>query len=244
MLFAGLVLIELIAIFFVSQLVVKNLFRFFLLVFRNHTVSMSLVTAILFPGTVIHELSHLFTAEVLGVRTGKLTLIPESLEGHIKAGSVEISQTDPFRRYIIGLAPTLIGVPTLAVISWWINTLIPFVWASVQSGTLFGDSNFYLLIFAAYLLFTISNTMFSSPQDLKDFLPFAITILLFGGALYVAGVRITLTGQALEFTSTIFSVMSKGLGTVLGVNIVILIVGFFIIRLIENMFHIRISEKK
>src|SRR3989337_2674203 len=91
---------ELIALYVLSQSLTQAVFELTVLVFRARSVGITIVTLLTFPGTVVHELSHLFTAEVLGVRTGKLTLVPENIrEEEVKAGSVMIADTDPFRRY-------------------------------------------------------------------------------------------------------------------------------------------------
>src|SRR5260221_6045484 len=117
MVLVGVLLLELCALYFLSRWVTQAIFTLFLLFFRIRSVALSLLLVLEFPGTVIHELAHLFTAEVLGVRTGKLTLEPESIRGEsIKAGSVMIAQSDPFRRYAIGLAPVFVGIFVLTAI--------------------------------------------------------------------------------------------------------------------------------
>src|SRR3989344_9654538 len=114
-----LLLIEPLALYFLSRWVSKSLFVLFLLLFRSRSVAISLLLVLTFPGTVIHELAHLFTAEILRVPTGKLTLVPESIrEASIKSGSVAIAETDPFRRYAIGLAPLFTGVVAISAISY------------------------------------------------------------------------------------------------------------------------------
>ncbi|MEK7129984.1 MAG: hypothetical protein AAB803_03105 [Patescibacteria group bacterium] len=202
---------ELAGLFFLSRLLIQKLYAFFLLLFRARSAAVSAVTLLLFPGTVIHELSHLFTAEILGVRTGKLTLAPESIrEVNIKTGSVAIAQTGPFRRAAIGLSPIFAGILSLAALSWWIPQLIE-------------HSNSYLLLLTSYLLFAISNSMFSSREDLKGFWPLAITLSLFIGAAYAIGLRIGLEGKVLEVATTILSSLVQSLGLVLAVNGVLLL---------------------
>lgn len=229
-----LVAAEITALFFISQALIKTLFRLLDRIFRNRMVSVSFITAILFPGTVIHELSHLFTAEVLGVRTGTLSLIPEPLgNGEIKTGSVMIQKTDPFRRYIIGLAPTFVGLPTLMALAWWIHLLVPQVTAVIQAGTVFTEAPIYLLALAGYLVFVISNSMFSSAQDLKDFLPFAMTVILFVLAGYLTGIRIELSGIALRVVAQIVITLSKSLAVVLALNIILLLFTQMILKIFQ-----------
>ena len=134
------VTLELILLFLVSGRVTRQIYRVLLVFTRSRSISISLITALLYPGTIIHELSHLFTAEILGVRTGKLTLVPESLDTRdIHAGSVEIAHTDPFRRAIIGLAPFFVGLIAL----FGLSSILPNLWtqtiAALQNNILFSS---------------------------------------------------------------------------------------------------------
>ncbi len=222
-------LAELAALYFLSRWLTKRLYLFFLLVFRVRSVAISAVTLLLFPGTVVHELSHLFTAEILGVRTGKLTLAPESIrEPSIRTGSVMIAATDPLRRAAIGLSPIFAGIVSLAAISYFLRLhFTPLQGSTLQEALRIG--------LAFYFLFTISNSMFSSREDLKGFWPLAITLGLFTGALYFIGFRIGLTGKVLEVTTTILSSLIQSLGLVLAVNTILLLVSSVLIALIRKI---------
>lgn len=178
-------------------------------------IGVRFMVVLLFPGTIIHELSHLFTAEILGVRTGKLSLVPEGLEGpdgqEIQAGSVAIAKTDPIRRTVIGLAPVFVGLAVLAGLSYFLSSS-PYSHTTITTILLY------------YLLFTVSNTMFSSREDMKGVIPVFITLSLFTTAAYVAGVRFTLTGKALELAQQVISSLSQSLLLVLAVNILLLLI--------------------
>lgn len=184
---------------------------------------MTIVIILLFPGTVVHELAHLFTAEILGVRTGRLTLVPESLEeSEIKAGSVAIVQTDPFRRTLIGLAPVNIGILVLCALAYFIPTLWQQTLLDVQNNVIFSNFALYTLLFTFYTLFAVSNSMFSSSEDMKGVIPFVLTVGIFTAAGYMAGLRIDLTGQLLTSLSIIMKTLIQSLGVVLGVNLIVL----------------------
>lgn len=211
---------ELFLLFFISQWLTQSLFDLCILLFRARAVAITIITILNFPGTVIHELSHLFTAEVLGVRTGKLTLVPESIQtDEIKAGSVMIAASDPFRRYLIGLAPIVTGMVAVSALSYSLFT-IPY--------SLFTYGIMYLLL-------TVSNAMFSSTEDLKGFLPFIITLGIMAGAAYVAGFRVGITGPALSVTTRILDALTKSLGIVLALNIVGIILTKGLIALTEKL---------
>ena len=218
---------ELIVLYFISRWLTKTLFTFFLLVFRARSVAITILLVLEFPGTVVHELSHLFTAGILGVPAGKLTLEPDSIrEENIKTGSVAIAQTDPFRRYAIGLAPVAGGMIILTAVAYFLQQYVP-DW---------GDWRIWGL---GYLLFAVSNTMFSSSQDLKGFLPFAAALGVFAGAFYYLGIRIALTGAVLEMAVRILATLVNSLGIVLGVNSVLLLTAAGLTKLIMRIFRIK-----
>lgn len=223
-------LAELIILYFISRLLTKTLFTFFLFIFRARSVAISILLVLEFPGTVIHELSHLFTAGILGVKTGKLTLEPESIRGDtITTGSVAIAETDPFRRFAIGLAPMIGGIIILTTISYLLQQYVP-NWH---------DWRFWVL---GYLLFAVSNAMFSSPQDLKGFLPFAITLAIFLGAFYYLGLRIGLTGEALAVATRILTTLVNSLGVVLAVNLALWTITGLLTTLLAKLFRVKIQK--
>ena len=218
---------ELIVLYFLSRSLTKTLFAFFLLLFRARSVAISIILVLEFPGTVVHELSHLFTAGILGVKTGKLTLEPESIRGEdITTGSVAIAETDPFRRFAIGLAPLVGGIIILTTIAYLLQQYVP-NW---------NDWRFWGL---GYLLFAVSNAMFSSPQDLKGFIPFAITLAIFAGAFYYLGLRIALTGAALAVVTRVLTTLVNSLGVVLAVNMALWVITGLLTTLLMKLFRVK-----
>ncbi len=241
-----LLLIELLFLYLLSRRVIQTIYLLILRVTRVRSVAISLVTIIFFPGTVVHELAHLFVAEILRVRTGKLTLVPESLEGsEIKAGGVMIAETDPLRRTLIGLAPVYVGIGVLATISWWLPILLDRVFIRPPLATQ-GEAlqNGILLILALYALFAISNSMFSSKEDMKGVIPFTITVAIFATAAYMtglrpvpdgAGLRVGLTGQLLTEVIRIIETLVRSLGLVIGVNVTVLLVVSVFLTILKRL---------
>ena len=190
-----LILIELIILYFLSRRLTQNLYIAVFLLTKSRAVAISFLSILFFPGTVIHELAHLFTAEVLGVRTGGLTLVPEGIEQkEVRTGSVSISQSDPIRRAIIGIAPVFVGLGALGVIFYFLPQL-----------------TFPLILPLYYLLFAVSNTMFSSAEDLEGFWPIVVVVALLAAAAYIAGIRINLAEPALTNVTTFFQSVALNL---------------------------------
>jgi len=224
---------EIVGLWILSQRLTKSIYTTFLLLFRHRSVAVSAITLILFPGTVIHELSHLFTAEILGVKTGKLELAPESIEEEdVQVGSVELRESDPFRRSAIGLAPFVIGLIGLIGLS----SILPGLWndtvLSYNNGVLFSSVSLYLCILVSYLLFSISNTMFASPEDMKGVVPLAIVLGILGASGYMAGFRIGVTGVLELQIVEVLQAISKSLGVVLILNAFLLLLSTLFIRIV------------
>lgn len=211
---------ELCLLSLLSRKLTQGLYTLFFRISGSKTISMTILIILLFPGTVVHELAHLFVAEILRVRTGKLTLVPESLEeAEIRTGSVAIAQTDPFRRTLIGLAPVYIGVIALATLSYFLSQ----------------PSNHPAIIaIYIYLLFAVSNSMFSSKEDMKGVIPFTVTVGIFIAAGYVAGFRLGLTGELLIKTLLVIETLTRSLGIVLAVNVLVLFATSFLLVILPS----------
>jgi hypothetical protein len=233
-----LLIAELIGLYVLSRRLTQRLFMTFLVLFRHRSFAISAVTILLFPGTVIHELSHLFTAEILGVRTGKLTLAPESIEhDDINVGSVEFRETDPFRTSVIGLAPFFVGLIWLIGLSWILPNLWQDTLTAYNQGVLFSSSSLYLSLLISYLLFAISNTMFASPEDMKGVIPLVAVLGILGTAGYMAGFRVGLTGVLEKNAVAVLSAISKSLSVVLFLNLILYLTtsaGIWIIKRLEG----------
>jgi len=227
-------------LFLLSHVLLQRLYDGFLLLTRSRPVAISAVTIILFPGTVVHELSHLFVAEILGVKAGDLSFTPEipsqAGDEHVKAGSVAIAKTGPFRRAIIGIAPIFVGLSLLTGLSLQLSPLFSRILTGHPNG-LFSNPSFYLFIVVFYVIFAVSNTMFSSPEDMRGFLPVVLSLVVLLVLFFAIGLRISLTGQAQELTERVVYSLSQSLGIVLAINCIILLTTATLVALIGKITH-------
>ncbi len=166
-------------------------------------VSINFMSFLLLPGVVIHELSHLFASVVLFVPVGNMEFTPKKSGNGLKLGSIEIAKTDPIRRSIIGFAPVFLGLLLVIGIVYLFSVNILF----------FQDKNPYIFIALvlgiAYLLFAISNTMFSSNRDMEGTVEILITLLIIFAAAYVLGFRIPVSFIEKIFTKEIIELIKK-----------------------------------
>ncbi|GIV66824.1 MAG: hypothetical protein KatS3mg047_1217 [Bellilinea sp.] len=147
----------------------------FLLLTRSPALALGLFALLFFPGVLIHETSHWIAAKLMGVRTGKFSLIPQlQPDGTLRLGYVEAAPVDVFRETIIGAAPFFSGVLAVGWIAAFplkvfsagqIQSLAS-LWASLTEVINLPD--FWLWF---YLAFTISSTMLPSESDRRAWLP-------------------------------------------------------------------------
>ncbi len=166
----------------------------FLLITRHPEISMALFSLLFFPGVLLHELSHYLVARLLGVRTGRFSIIPKKMaNGRMQLGYVETATTDFFRDAIIGAAPLILGILIIALIGVYRLELSP-LWDSIVSGqaslvraalnTVINQPDFWLWF---YLIFTISSTMMPSSSDRRAWLPLILVFILFFGIILLVG---------------------------------------------------------
>ncbi len=227
---------ELFLLWLLSRRMTQNLYIVVFLLTKSREVSVGFLSLIFFPGTVIHELAHLFVAEILGVHTSGLTLVPEGLEKtEVRTGSVSIAQSAPMRRAVIGVAPVFGGLGALGLIAYF----LPGIWQQTQldasSWTLFSNFSVYLLMLTFYSLFAVSNTMFSSPEDMDGFWPVAIIITLIGISLYIVGIRISLTDSINTNLQLFLTGITTNIGWIVGLNIILFLVSKLLISGAEKL---------
>ncbi len=162
----GVVLIgELLLLYLFSQLLSKSISLLFQ-IFRFHQILIVFIMGIIFlPGTLIHELAHWFMAKLLFVPTGKISLLPKLQGNTIRMGTAEVGKSDIVRQLLIGVAPFILGI-TILFLSFYF--LLPKL----------SSLNYVLLDLFIYLLFTISNSMFSSKRDLEGIAFFLFILII------------------------------------------------------------------
>lgn len=146
---------------------------------------MGLFSLLLFPGVFLHELSHFLMARLLGVRTGRFSLLPKVLaNGNMRLGYVETAATDPLRDTLIGAAPLISGMVVVSLLMIEPLGILPAAgnlvdadwntfWAEVQK--LPSRPDFWLWF---YLAFAVSSTMLPSSSDRRAWWSIGLIIIL------------------------------------------------------------------
>ena len=177
MLYLLIIILEIIVLLLFARIIPSLLVQIFYFFTRSHKWSIWLLSIIVLPGTLVHELAHLLTAGGLLVSVGEISLLPEIREGGVKLGHVEIQKTDFFRRALIGFAPVFFGIAILVGGIWFANDRF------------FQQGNYpiWLILILFYSVVVIGNTMFSSKKDLEGTLGFVVLFISIFGALYLLG---------------------------------------------------------
>jgi hypothetical protein len=179
---------------FLQRALHREIQAFFLILTRSAGVTQVLFALIFFPGVLLHELSHFLSAKLLGVATGRFSLIPQAQpDGKLRLGYVETAMGGFVRDALIGAAPLVTGSAFVALTAIYLLHLLP-IWDVLRSedlGTFWtllkavpGSPDFWLWF---YLTFTISSTMLPSQSDRHAWLPLGILVVGLVGVAILAG---------------------------------------------------------
>lgn len=209
-----------IIVFFIL-LIILNFLRFQIakqiqivsvLLFNNYKFGIIFYSLFFLPGVIIHELSHLITASLLGVATGEIHIFPREIKpGSIKMGSVQSAESDPIRGTLIGSAPMLFGIAIITFIILF----------------RFNDQNIVINlqnILYLYLIYTISNTMFVSGEDMRSFWVIPLLIIIIASFIFAFSINLS---DAINYLQNylLFAVRAFAVCIVIDVASVILIIG-------------------
>jgi len=161
---------------------------------RNREAAVLVYAVPLFPGVLLHELSHWVMAKLLFVRTGKMSLLPKrDRDGHIQLGSVTVERADPVRSSLIGIAPLISGSLVVLYLGYRM-----FGVGALEGALRTGDIGVIVSRFVAmlgvqdmwlwlYLLFVVANAMLPSPSDRETWPPVILFLTVMAGLAYLSG---------------------------------------------------------
>ena len=210
----------------------------FLLITRSPAVALGLFSLLFFPGVLLHELSHFLMARLLGVRTGKFSLLPSLVEdGKLRLGYVETAETDLLRDALIGTAPLISGGAAVAYLGISRLSLVPlaaFIGQSDWQGlwgalvALPNQADFWLWF---YLAFAISSTMLPSASDRRAWMPIILVVLVLVGITLLLGAG----PWMLENLAPWFDRAMRSLATIFGVSLSLHLVLLLPFRLLRGL---------
>lgn len=193
----------------------------------SSAITIMLYYLIMFPGILLHEVSHYVTAAVLGLKVGKFALGPKVRRNAIELGSVTVSSGGPMRDSLVGLAPFIAGTLVLLLVSFQVFDAAAIGqewtragWAGVldQLDGVWLAPDFWVW---AYVIFVVSNAMTPSAADRQPWLVAAVYVAV---ALLIAwllgGLPILADAIGDEVAGTL-QILTLGFVFTVGVNVVI-----------------------
>lgn len=227
---------------YLQRFLQREIQSIFLLITRQADISTALFSLLFLPGVLLHETSHYLMAHLLGVKTGRFSLIPKKVEdGRLQLGYVETAKTDFVRDALIGAAPLIAGCTAVALIGTFrleINAL----WESYLQGgfsslrgaleALFAQPDFWLWF---YLTFTVSSTMMPSPADRKAWLPFLALIAAGIGLVLLLGVGPWIMSHFGNFIASALEAITIVFGITILIHLVLLPPLWVIRKIISRM---------
>ena len=218
------VLLTLTALLFLQRRLHREIQIVFLILTRRSEIAMLLFSLVFFPGVVLHEASHFIMAKLLGVATGRISVLPRDKgDGRLQLGFVETVQTDIIRDSLIGAAPFIFGGLFVAYAAHYqlgLTTLWePLVFGDNASffntlSNLPGRSDFWLWV---YLTIAVSSTMLPSSSDRRAWLPLFASL----AALLVVALLVGAGSWMLSTLAPSFNSAMRSLALVLGVGVLL-----------------------
>jgi len=190
----------------------------------------ALVLFILFlPGIIVHELSHLLMARLLGLRAGRFRVWPEVQRNSIGLGSVSVEQADALRGSLVGAAPlisgtallTLLGlsvlradevVELLAYGDW--SALVAAFWGALQ-----GPDG----LVATYAMFAIGNMMMPSQSDRQAWRGPLLFVSVISVLYVVVGLPAEPLLAVLDWVTPLFAILNLALFFVVLIDVLLFI---------------------
>ena len=193
-----------------------------------------LYAIILFPGVMLHEISHWLMATLLGVRTGSFSLLPRrQADGSVQLGYVEYyksSSLGAFRESMIGGAPLVTGTAVILLIGFRIFGVTNLT-AAIQSGDVDTLVTALSQVYAVpdflvwlYLLFAVSNAMMPSRSDRRAWPALILTLLIIAIALVLLDIEAVIFAGIANWGQTIFGYLGSALSMAIAVDILFMIV--------------------
>lgn len=228
--------LALVVLVFLQRRLHREIQAVFLILTRHPGITIGVFALIFIPGVFLHELSHFVMAKILGVRTGRFSLIPSPMpDGRLQMGYVETERSDIVRDALVGAAPILFGTLFLA----WVaveRLQLVLMWDVLRNGLwdlffmglfiLPNQPDFWLWF---YLAFAVSSTMMPSDSDRDAWGPPGVVVGIFFALLLVAGAG----PWMLENLAPPLNEFLRGTALVLMVSVlihVVLIVPFFLLH--------------
>jgi len=213
----------------------------------DEELALWLYAIVFFPGVALHELSHALVARLLGVKIGRMKLLPSRASKRVQLGFVAIQETDFLRASIIGAAPMVLGSAAVILIGHFVFGT-PEIIAAFSSGDWAPGFRAFVEVLRApdvwlwvYLVFAIVNTMLPSRSDAHAWPALAVVGAVVAGLLIYAGLEaVVYEGAGSFLTVAVQWVVLLGASTLL-VDLPVFAGIFLMQKLLETLKGVRLA---
>lgn len=237
----------LLPLLFVQRRLHAEIQLIFLLITRRVDLAIALFSILFFPGVLLHEGSHFLMAKLLGVRTGRVSLLPRSLPGgRLQMGSVETAVVDPLRETLIGAAPLIAGglfvafagLYQLGLLNLW-NAYAALGADAALSAVpgMTGGADFWVWL---YLTFVVSSTMLPSASDRRAWLPLGLVVALLFGVSLFAGIGPWLAANLAPYLERLFRAVAIVFGISLALHVLSVVPLYLLRRLLAYLLRLEV----
>jgi hypothetical protein len=218
-----------------------------LLLTGDEELALWLYAIVLLPGVFLHELSHALIATLVGVKIGKMSLLPKRGNRRVQLGFVTVQDTDFIRASLIGGAPLVFGAAAVVAIGYRVFGTPEIVAALSQGDWLAGFQSFLQglrspdAVLWVYLVFTIGNTMLPSRADIHAWPFLGLLALAIAVVIGVAGgTSLILAGVGQFLTVAVRWIVLLGASTLL-VDVPLFLTILLVQKIIERIKGVRLE---
>lgn len=186
------------------------------------------------PGVVLHELSHVLVALLLGLRVLQINLFQFRSHNDPRQGEVIVTKADPLRMSVVGAAPLISGVAVLVLLLRWLDPPTVSLDLAMFS-QLWRQLHDPATAIATYFLFAIANTMFPSEADRRAWWVVGAIVLALGLVFLALGIRPTIPPVWVERVSTQAGLLVSALLSVVVIDVVVLVVVLILETLVSRI---------
>lgn len=172
------------AFILVRRVLYVDMLRLLMAITRNPLTAHKIHFVLVFPGVLLHELSHYLVLRLMGVHC-KLALGVEMQQDFVIYGHVDFYESDVngIKHFISGIMPLITGLTAITLIA--VNLMgVPSIKSIIATGGAIDFSSVWAQVgtwwfwLAFYLVFAIASEMIPSPSDRRYWLHLGVLILV------------------------------------------------------------------
>lgn len=193
----------------------------------SSVVAVMLYYLLMFPGILLHELSHYLAALLLGLRVSRFAMGPRRRHNAIELGSVTVHSGGAVRDSLVGMAPFVAGTAVLVLVTYQVFEVAELgqAWDQTRwSGLRVAMTDLWRVPDVwvwAYVVFVVSNAMTPSPSDRQPWLVAGVYLAVALAAAWLLGGLPVLDRAVRDSVTGLLQVITLGFIFSIAVNLAV-----------------------